>query len=268
MAEIDLGRVLGKDGAPKYNLLDNSWWERRSEIVNQRGYNTYTGNQYTIDRWRTYSTDAKINVNDGNLTIAAGALMQYLDIDPYKTYTAAIKQADGTIKIATGTFSSGFGNNAIGIRCSVVDDYCRFLIESTVGAKGLLWAALYEGSYAADTLPDYVPKGYASELRECQRYYIGVSSANAHFSLQGYAYSATEARLTIPVGTQMRIAPTVTVGTIGNVNLFPGNIAPTEITGAALSLNAVTVALKASGLTQNVPLVAKINTTLSLSADL
>lgn len=35
----------------------------------------------------------------------------------------------------------------------------------------LKWAALYEGAYTADTLPPYVPKGYAAELAECQRYY-------------------------------------------------------------------------------------------------
>jgi hypothetical protein len=31
--------------------------------------------------------------------------------------------------------------------------------------------ALYEGSYTADTLPEYQPKGYAAELAECRRYY-------------------------------------------------------------------------------------------------
>ena len=33
------------------------------------------------------------------------------------------------------------------------------------------WAALYEGSYTAETLPPYVPNGYAAELAECQRYF-------------------------------------------------------------------------------------------------
>ena len=31
-----------------------------------------------------------------------------------------------------------------------------------------VWAALYEGSYTADTLPPYVPKGYAAELAQCR----------------------------------------------------------------------------------------------------
>ena len=49
--------------------------------------------------------------------------------------------------------------------------YCRFLIEHGIGSSGLLWAALYEGAYTADTLPAYVYKGYAAELAECQRYF-------------------------------------------------------------------------------------------------
>ena len=39
------------------------------------------------------------------------------------------------------------------------------------GTGDIFWAALYEGTYTADTLPPYVPKGYAAEMMECQRYY-------------------------------------------------------------------------------------------------
>lgn len=39
------------------------------------------------------------------------------------------------------------------------------------GTANLYWAALYEGAYTEETLPPYVPKGYATELAECQRYY-------------------------------------------------------------------------------------------------
>ena len=40
-----------------------------------------------------------------------------------------------------------------------------------------IWAALYEGEYTAETLPEYQPKGYGAELAECQRYYQ-IRSAN------------------------------------------------------------------------------------------
>jgi hypothetical protein len=35
----------------------------------------------------------------------------------------------------------------------------------------MVWAALYEGEYTVETLPPYIPKGYAAELAECKRYY-------------------------------------------------------------------------------------------------
>ena len=45
--------------------------------------------------------------------------------------------------------------------------------------NNIRWAALYEGSYDASTLPAYQPKGYAAELAECQRYFerLGVAAS-------------------------------------------------------------------------------------------
>lgn len=39
------------------------------------------------------------------------------------------------------------------------------------GTIDIEWMALYEGTYTADTLPEYVEPGYAQELLECQRFY-------------------------------------------------------------------------------------------------
>lgn len=40
----------------------------------------------------------------------------------------------------------------------------------------LEWAALYEGSYSVETLPPYMPRPYATDLAECQRYlYQGIT---------------------------------------------------------------------------------------------
>ena len=40
-----------------------------------------------------------------------------------------------------------------------------------INSGNYLWAALYEGEYTAETLPEYQPKGYGAELAECQRYF-------------------------------------------------------------------------------------------------
>ena len=162
-----IDKAVGQ-GARVGNLLDNSYFPS-AYVINQRGKTQYTGNVYTIDRWRTYSSTAVINIGAAGINPQASALLQYLDIDPGRTYTAAICYADGTVSVQTGTFTTGFGSTSSGINCSVSNGYCRFLIRES--AAYIRWAALYEGAYTADTLPAYVYKGYAAELAECQRYF-------------------------------------------------------------------------------------------------
>lgn len=191
------------NGARVGNLLDNSYFPS-AYVINQRGKTQYTGNVYTIDRWRTYSSTAVINVGAAGMNPQASALLQYLNIDPGRTYTAAICYADGTVSVQTGTFTAGFGSTSSGINCSVSNGYCRFLIRES--AAYIRWAALYEGAYTADTLPAYQYKGYAAELAECMRYYqkrdyvITVSQAANDAVVSGFDFM-------IP----MRAAPTVTI---------------------------------------------------------
>jgi hypothetical protein len=47
--------------------------------------------------------------------------------------------------------------------------------------------ALYEGEYTIETLPPYIPKGYAAELAECQRYFqLIIHNWAIGFYEQGY----------------------------------------------------------------------------------
>ena len=197
-----IDKAVGQ-GARVGNLLDNSYFPS-AYVINQRGKTQYTGNVYTIDRWRTYSSTAVINIGAAGINPQVSALLQYLDIDPGRTYTAAICYADGTVSVQTGTFTTGFGSTSSGINCSVSNGYCRFLIRES--AAYIRWAALYEGAYTADTLPAYAYKGYAAELAECMRYYqkrdyvITVSQAANDTVVSGFDFM-------IP----MRDAPTVTI---------------------------------------------------------
>ena len=194
-----IDKAVGQ-GARVGNLLDNSYFPS-AYVINQRGKTQYTGNAYTIDRWRTYSSTAVINIGAAGINPQVSALLQYLDIDPGRTYTAAICYADGTVSVQTGTFTTGFGSTSSGINCSVSNGYCRFLIRES--AAYIRWAALYEGAYTADTLPAYVYKGYAAELAECQRYYW---KTNAIFRS---ASNPNVAVLNIQFPQEMRIVPTV-----------------------------------------------------------
>ena len=170
------------------NLLDNSYFERKSEIVNQRGKTTYEyGNtdKYMFDRW---SGVPGMKVEDGYVTVwnqnasTIYNLYQNFEVgtfDPNKTYTAAVMLRDGTLHVGSGkpkvggnqtvieagAFSVSFGYNR-----NSVDDFC---IGVNPGSSfDMAWAVLYEGEYTAETLPPYVPKGYRAELDAChERFY-------------------------------------------------------------------------------------------------
>lgn len=160
-------------GNPR-NLLDNSDFRNP---VNQRGANRLTAVGYFIDRWATEVSDnPSLSLGDGYLTIGNGHITQRVPeelIDVNKRYTIAAMKVDGTLLVA-----SGIASNAIGSFSSIVFAYTYGLWRFYISATGdYLWAALYEGEYTAETLPEYRCKGYGAELAECQRYYQ-IRSAN------------------------------------------------------------------------------------------
>ena len=126
---------------PLNNLLDNSDFE-----IAQAGYGGNHGTQaYACDRWKLISG----TVSHGNAGLALnGIIAQVLENAPSEPVTAAASA--GTI---------------------TYDASAKTVTIATTEATIIAWAALYEGSYTADTLPPYTPKGYAAELAECQRYY-------------------------------------------------------------------------------------------------
>ena len=206
-------------GVPMHprNLLDNSDFRNP---VNQRGQSSYSGEAnkdvYTIDRWLfSWQADGRITLEDGYITKeAAGSgantiLTQRIDeklIDVQKTYTAALMMADGTLYVYSGKPANGFGDWDNSIWVGYVYEKPVFQIRNGLSGN-MLWVALYEGSYTADTLPPYVPKGYAAELAECVRYFRKTV-------LHGVAETA---KYIAPANTfepPFRIVPTITADTI------------------------------------------------------
>lgn len=212
-----LGKVL--DGVP-YNLLDNSWF---ANPVNQRGVSSYKGSTYCFDRWFFYSadaTDSQVYKRDGNIGLKGGASAASISqrfpkgyLDSSKIYTLAYYDNVNdklTIKSNPVYFSR--------------DDFDYTNIAVTTGAATFIqWAALYEGSYTADTLPAYQPKGYAAELAECQRY------ARIR-NVDNYAIAILGAEKVFTIEHHgMRIAPTVQV--INPLTNAVGNIASYSMGG-------------------------------------
>ena len=210
----------GDTGACVYNLLDNSDFVHP---INQRGETSKQASWvYWIDRWLSDTEKTAAQLTSSGIRLPATAeknlrILQRVPLERIKkgqSYTIAAYDASGNVFCVSGVFdgeqltgdaSSGGkywlslnkGDNLTYWYC-ILDAYADITVKCT---------ALYEGEYTAETLPPYVPKGYAEELAECLRYYRKIKSNNETFS--GYAANGV-AYAFIPLQA-MRIAPTVTV---------------------------------------------------------
>lgn len=144
------------------NLLVNSDFR---DPVNQRGQASYTG-EYGIDRWRVWNSDT-LTVNSGYIT-GNGSVFQYLlpSVVQNSVHTLAAKKTDGSILLYTKNPSEAYSTADNGLGLGLDNNV---VIHLPTGSY--LWAALYEGEYTAETLPEYQPNGYGAELVECKRYY-------------------------------------------------------------------------------------------------
>ena len=168
------------------NLLDNSYFERMSEIVNQRGFvsgNSVSSWEYFIDRWINTSDSARVfTLTDNGMVLEADTtLCQKLEgVKSGTVLTFAACMSDGTIATATGTVTYNSDNSWLRLASRSFDGFELYidtyagLLQAIVYTRSnaeLKWAALYEGEYTAENIPTYMPKGYATELFACQRYY-------------------------------------------------------------------------------------------------
>lgn len=238
----DAAMLGGK--APEYylqprNLLDNSDF---TNPVNQRGQTDYTSNGYTIDRWELYF--GAVGVSSLGYITTSGQMYQKIAIPTDKVYTFAIEN-DAGIAVVTGIPANGIHSATLGnalIKLATIGEYVEVVIEPSEGYNiaCAYWAALYEGSYTADTLPPYFPKGYAAELAECQRYFWRCN--NTWFAEgTGCAFSDTEFRVSIVLHQIMRVTPTM-VSSTGDTTSYGIKIRTSG--KASIAPNAVTLALK------------------------
>lgn len=163
------------------NLLGNSDFR---DPVNGRGAVHYTANGYTIDRWIIWSVSGQQALTVGSGAVYwRGYMFQLLTIDRDAIYTLAIRTDDGRTVCVSGRPSQGayynVGNVSIGLTLygseNYVEAYMRTLDE--VQASGVVWAALYEGTYTTDTLPPYVPQPYSTKLAECRRWFLPLDAS-------------------------------------------------------------------------------------------
>jgi len=175
--------------APEYyltpsNLLVNSNF---TKVVNRRGITKTTAWQECIDRYIARMSNTLLSFDDDGMTIRSEENTSgfiYQKVADYerllgKTVTYAAKlngeiltkiyNIPATLPSSWTDFGSVNKNNHTISAFSSDGTNLSFSIGFENGASTKAeWAALYEGAYTADTLPPYVPKGYANELLACE----------------------------------------------------------------------------------------------------
>lgn len=217
-----------------YNLLDNSDFVHPVAQAGVNGAHGATG--YAVDRWNRTSGATVSQAADGlkivsDKTSWTAGIQQRIEAKRFAdVMTFAVRGVfpvacrlfvyigSGTTNFGTAYFQGDAAERTLVLKLTkpdgltgdeVVNVYISPDTESTGTAAVVRWAALYEGEYTAETLPPYVPKGYAAELAECLRYYRKIKANNETFA--GYAANGV-AYAFIPLTQAMRIAPTVTGG--------------------------------------------------------
>lgn len=227
---------------PVRNLLDNSDF---TNPVNQRGESIYSANgAYTIDRWMMGTGDGSGMVAVGDGYIGLNDNSGYVDIMQIfdnatkmtgKQYTFAVMRNGATapdiLNFTFGTDASvGFSDGCGGLIHFNGD---RVYIRATNTGDSwvsFLWAAVYEGTYTAETLPPYVPKGFAVEYAECQRYFVSPVGRFTPIVLT----ATTTARMTITTAAPMCKVPTATLLNGDNIILNNGSGKVLSVAGVAV----------------------------------
>lgn len=230
----DSARLGGK--MPEYyiqpaNLLDNSDF---LNPVAQAGVSGLHGSTaYAIDRWHR-TTGATVSLVSNGLKVVSdksnwtAGIQQKIEAKRFvDTMTLAVHGifpvacrlyayiGSGTVNFGDpGYFQGDPAERTLVLKLTkpsglTGDEVVNIYISPDTGSTGtaaiVQWAALYEGEYTAETLPPYVPKGYAAELTECLRYYRRITATNETFA--GYCANGVSYCM-IPLQT-MRIKPSL-----------------------------------------------------------
>lgn len=228
LTAADVG-ALDKD-VHMYNLLDNSDFVHPVAQAGVNGAHGATG--YAVDRWMRTSGATVSQAADGlkivsDKTSWTAGIQQRIEAKRFAdVMTFAVRGVfpvacrlfvyigSSTTNFGTAYFQGDAAERTLVLKLTkpdgltgdeVVNVYISPDTESTGTAAVVRWAALYEGEYTAETLPPYVPKGYAAELAECLRYYRRITATNETFA--GYCANGVSYCM-IPLQT-MRMKPSL-----------------------------------------------------------
>lgn len=264
------------------NLLDNSNF---ANPVAQAGLNGKHGTvSYAVDRWVAHNLTVAQQADSlkATPTTTYAYIKQKVQVTPGKTYTCAAKFSSagvGTIRIYNEDMTTQYVQaariNMVGIvTFTVPSDVSVISVvlypNQTNVASGLVyWAALYEGEYTVETLPEYQPKGYGAELAECLCYFERQNAIDVHtIGTSYYAGSNTILRTTIMYHPK-RIAPTVTLNFSNSGVLINGSYGTiSRVTSFDSSKTMSVITFETSAGTTGMPAVVYAIGYIDISADL
>lgn len=195
--------------------------------INQRGKTSYTGNEYTVDRWKGYlvtvtPTTSGINIKS-NSSSMTGTLVQKLETATEGATTLSCYVTSVSGSVSMGTNDADYVNlkqglNTVHTTASTSEVIIRVPVGASVTIK---WVKLEQGSVATE----FVAPIKADELTRCQRYYekpevlIGRIIINTS---QNFNTSYTSKYYRILNGSfkvEKRVVPTITIkGALSNIN--------------------------------------------------
>lgn len=147
--------------------------------INQRGQTSYevTGFDYTVDRWRTSSSNVTVSKSGGitiHTTGSSGSwFTQKLEKELEGVATLSIKVSDINGQISLSSPSNNLFITSPGvysITLNGITEFNMFLNPNT--SVSIEWAKLEKGSIATP----FIAPNPAEELVKCRRYYAFVSS--------------------------------------------------------------------------------------------
>ena len=209
---------MSRKAAP-WNLLDNSNFRNP---VNQRNKKSYSGEGYGFDRWTSKNSENVIEFFDEGYIYFSHSCIQIVPAEKFrlgKKYTAVVCMHDGSVHLGSGNYGENFGNlGHVWVEYTADTGNCRFILQEPGNVN---WAALYEGEYTKDTLPEYQPKEYSAELMECKRYFF-MLPAWSDAGSGNVSSAGTYAGISVAVGIAMRGVVHVSGGMGGAKMYFNG----------------------------------------------
>lgn len=226
--------------------------------VNQRGKETYTGQGYSVDRWKLTNANTTLEVASEGIILSASAtgsngyINQYIEngfeILKGKVVTFSIC-IDGNVYSATGTVHIEIPSSTRPI--AVIADTSKtaavgLYLQSSgnmivqvgvlVGQSvNISWVKLEIGALATS----FTPTIYSEELLKCQRYYLPITGTMST-GLCGLAYTAgTQVSINLTLPTAMYDTPKLTVTQLPTVRYDGNSVDVTSVSVSTLSNNSL-----------------------------